>query len=246
MSSDSAGVPWKGRHFDDNSFATDDGSASPILLDALNRFATDHEASAVVDALTTVRLLIPLVARLGETGPSENGLLADKSSELAIVTVAGPDGRDVLPVFSSVDAMRRWNADARPVPAEAVRVALAAVSEGTELIVLDPGSTTEFAIRRPAVWAIAREISWTPSVADPDVHAAFAASIAEEPAILALSITPGDPAARLAAPEVLVTVSLRPGLDQSTLTALIARLQTSWSESPLIAERIDSLFLKLL
>ena len=81
--------------------------------------------------MRTCRFLIPLVAVAGETGLTDDGHVVDKTQELSIITVAGPDGRAVLPVFSSVDTMRHWRPDARPVPADAVRVALAAAATGT-------------------------------------------------------------------------------------------------------------------
>ena len=247
-STDSAGVPWEGRNFDHGAAASDDdGTASPELLAVLARFrAGECGPDAVVDVLRTSRLLVPLVARLGEAGTNEHGRTVDKSAELAIVTVAGPDGRSVLPAFSSVDAMRAWNPKARPVPAEAVRVALAAASEDTELVVIDPTSPeTEFAVRRPAVWAIGRSVGWVPGYRDADVVAAFAASVADEPAVVSLTLAAGDPDARLAGPEVRVELALVPGLDRPVLDSLLARLQQRWAEDAVIAERVDSLGVRL-
>ena len=86
-----------------------------------------------------------------------------------------------------------------PVPVEGVRVALAAASEGTELVVLDPTSETEFVVRRPALWAIARAEPWVPADRDPEVREAFAASIASELGVHAVALLAGDPEARLAA-----------------------------------------------
>src|SRR5690606_19785486 len=132
----------------------------------------------VVEAFRHARLLIPLVAELGEEGINDAGKRVDKSQELSIVTVAGPDGRAVLPVFSSVETMGAWNPQARPVPAEGTRVALAAAHEQTDLVVLDAGSPTEFVLRRPAVWAIARQEPWMPAVESPEVAAEFESSVA--------------------------------------------------------------------
>ena len=245
---DSAGVPWEGRHFEhDVAASDDDGSASPDLLAVLARFrAGECGPGAVVDVVRTTRLLVPLVARLGEAGVGEHGHVVDKSAELAIVTVAGPDGRSVLPAFSSVDAMRRWNPKARPVPADAVRVALAAASENTDLIVVDPTSAdTEFAIRRPAVWAIGRSVGWAPSYADPDVVAEFEASISDEPAVVSIALEAGDPDARLAGPELRVDLALIAGLGRPVLDGLLQRLQERWARSVVIAERVDSLGVRL-
>lgn len=243
---DSAGVPWEGRHFEPNPHAADDGSAPPALMAALSAFRSGSAgAEAVVDAVRASRLLIPLVAELGDFGHTDDGLLVDKSQELSIVTVAGPDGRDVLPVFSSVDTMRAWDAEARPVPADGVRVALAAAAEHTDLVVIDAGSPGEFVLRRPALWAIARELDWSPSHADAAVHAAFEASVVDEPAITAISLESGDPESRLEGPELLVRLALRPGLAESELEALISRLQHRWVADETIVERVDSMSLKL-
>ena len=45
---------------------------------------------------------------------------------LARIAHRGPDGRAVLPAFTSVAAMQAWNTDARPVPIQASKVASAA------------------------------------------------------------------------------------------------------------------------
>ncbi len=239
---DSAGQPWAGRHFEPNPSPDDDGSAPPQLLAAIAGFRNGGAGEAeVVEAFRASRLLIPLLAELGEAGVNAEGRQLDKSQELSIVTVEGPDGRTVLPVFSSVAAMSAWNTKARPVPAVGPRVALAAASEGTDLVVLDPTSPTEFALRRPALWAIAQEREWTPSYLDEDVAAAFATSIADEAAVTALVLTSGDPEARLRGPELRIELSVIAGLDASQLDDVISRLSARWATSELIAERVDSL-----
>ncbi|WP_440710287.1 SseB family protein [Herbiconiux sp. YIM B11900] len=243
---DSAGQPWKGRHFESHGSETDDGTAPPELIDAIGRFrAGEAAASEVVDALRTVRLLVPLVAHAGDEGLTDAGLRVDKTQELSLVTVAGPDGRTVLPAFTSVDALTAWNPKARPIPVASRRAALAAASEGTELIVLDPGSPTEFALRRPAVWAVAQDLPWNPPVHDPEVTDAFELSIATETVIGGLRLVEGDPDARLHAPELVVVLALTPGLDQAALQALLGRLQSRWAEHPVIADRVDSLSVRL-
>ena len=237
---DSAGVPWAGRHFEQSARSDDNGAAPERLVEAIRRFhASELGEAAVVDALRDSRLLIPLVAELGVEGVNELG--HEKSQELSIVTVAGPDGRTVLPAFSSVDAMARWNPEARPVPASAARVALAAASEDTDLVVLDPTSDTEFVIRRPALWALAQSHPWTPSYADSEVLAAFMAGAEPEPVVAAVLLAAGDPGCRLAGPELIVQLSLAPGLDTQALDALLERLQERWAQNELIASRVDSM-----
>jgi hypothetical protein len=244
-SADSAGVPWSGRHFEPNANADDDGSAPRALVHALERFrAGECDEADVVDAVRECRLLVPLVAQLGEAD-ARGGLTIDKSQELSIVTVAARDGRSVQPAFSSVAAMAAWNPVARPVPAAGPRVALAAAAEGTDLVVLDPGSPTEFVIRRPALWALAQGEQWVPCYRDPEVHAAIESAVGAEPAVAGVSLAPGDPSARLEGPELVVILSLHPGLDQSTLDDVMGRLAGAWSLDPIVSQRVDSLVVRL-
>ena len=244
--SDSAGTPWEGRQFDQNSFAGDDGSAPADLLAALEKFrARLVNEAVVVDAIRTARLLIPLVAELGDSSVGHHGLTVDKSADLAIVTVAGPDGRNVMPVFTSVAAMQSWNPAARPVPANAVRVALAAASEDTELVVVDATTATEFVIRRPALWAIAQSLPWLPSYLDEAVLGAFLESAASEAAVTSILLDTGDVDARLAGPELVVQLTLIPGLTAAQLEALLSRLQSRWAADVVIANRVDSLRIQL-
>jgi len=243
---DSAGQPWKGRSFQSNDHSSDDGSAPEHLAEALRRYrAREVTEVEVVDAFRSSRLLIPLVAHAGEEGETEAGLKVDKTQELSIVTVQGPDGRTVMPVFSSVATMSRWNPTSRPVPVDGVRVALAAASEHTDLVVLDPVSDTEFAIRRPAVWAIAQSLEWMPSFTDPDVLQSFRQSVASELAVTDVHLRAGDPDARLAGPEVVVTLELLAGLTRPELDAVLARLAQRWAADDVIATRVDSLAVKL-
>ncbi|MDE0545880.1 SseB family protein [Microbacterium sp. C7(2022)] len=243
---DSAGVPWEGRSFHENPHAADDGSANPALLGALIDF---HEgraaASDVVNAYREARVLIPLIADKGDEGVGPHGLLVDKTQELSIVTVAAPDGRRVLPVFTSVESMRVWDATARPIPTPGVRTALAASAEDTDLIVIDPASETEFVVRRPAVWAIAQGHPWVPSALSPEVFAGLQESIGGELAVLDLSVEAGDPTARLRGPELIVRLHLMDGLDKAQLDAVLARLAKRWAADDRIAVLVDSLAVKL-
>lgn len=243
---DSAGQPWQGREFDDNPFGEDDGSAPPALLGALAAFrAGETGAETVVDALRDVRLLVPLMAELGDEGRTDAGMRVDKTQELSIVTVAGPDGRTVQPVFSSVTALQTWNPSARPVPVDSRRAALAAAAEGSELIVLDPTSETEFVLRRPAVWAIAQGTPWLPSDRDAEVASAFGASIASELGVHEVTLLPGDPGSRLAGEELVVRLSLAAGLTREELDAILSRLAQRWAADDVIATRVDSLRVQL-
>lgn len=243
---DSAGIPFAGRRFHDNPAASDDGSAPPRVMEAIRRLrAGELGIEGVVEALHSERLLVPLVTVAGDHGVGPYGQTVDKTQELSIVTVAAPDGRRVLPVFTSVDTMRRWDATARPVPVQGVRTALAAADDDTDLIVIDPGSPTEFVLRRPAVWAIAQGKAWEPSPSSPEVFLGLQESIGGELAVLDLSVEHGDPDARLRGPELVVRLHLIDGLESAELDAVLQRLARRWAVDDRIAVLVDSLTVKL-
>jgi hypothetical protein len=243
---DSAGVPWDGRHFEGNPWAGDDGSADPELLAALTAVATGSgQPEAVHKALQGARLLVPLIANLGEAGEGAHGQTVDKSAELSIVSVSAPDGQVALPVFSSVAAMSVWNPKARPVPIEAARVALAAASENNNRIIIDAGSPTEFVVRHTAFRELAEGSEWVHPARNQSVKAEFAAVIDAEPAVENYAIQDGDPQARLAGPEVLVYLKLTYGLAPAELQKLVERLGQGWAASEVIAGNVDSLGIKL-
>lgn len=252
---DSAGQPWAGRSFDENPWAHDDGTTPAIYaqaiavlralpIDALAERA--HAQQAVVDAIREARFLIPLLAEAGDVGFTDEGLKVDKTQELAIVSVAGPSGQRVLPVFSSAAAMTTWNPDARPVPAEGRRVALAAAADEAQWIVIDAGGETEFVVRRPAVEAIAKGQSWLPSAIDPSIDAAMINSIAGEFRIRDIALLVGDADARGLTEELVVQVTLAPNLTQQQLDEVVSSLMHRWSQNPALGEKIDSLKIQLI
>lgn len=160
---DSAGTPWVGRQLSPQPFANDKGTtprAYTLAIAALRTGSGKGPAEAL-DVLRTTRLLIPLIAERSEEGVTATGQVVDKQADLSIVSVAGPDGRKTLPVFTSVAAMRVWDATARPVPVESQRAAIAAVDDDAQLMIVDPGSATEFGLRRPMVWSLAQGTPWT-------------------------------------------------------------------------------------
>jgi hypothetical protein len=148
----------------------------------------------------------------------------------------------VLPVFSSVDAMRRWRTDARPVPADAVRVALAAASEHTDRVVIDARSPETLAVLpRPAVWAIAQGVPWVPAVDDAAVLEAVARPAAQHPEIWAVTFVAGDPLARGESAEVVVRLGVEPEVPVDRVREIIAELSAQWALDATVTKRIDSL-----
>jgi hypothetical protein len=245
--SDSAGVPWEGRELEENRFAGDDGSAPEEFLTAISGFrAGELGQVAVVDVLRVSRLLVPLLAQLGESEIGANGLKVDKSAELSIVTVKSPDDQDALVVFTSVAAMQRWNPSARPVPTDAIRVCLAAASQLSTRVVVDPGSDTEFVIRRPAIARIAQSLDWQPAELNQEVRAVVGESVAKETQVIDFELSSADPEAKLAGAELQVALKLVNGSSPADVRELLERVSKRWSESEAFASAVDSVSIKLL
>jgi hypothetical protein len=245
--SDSAGVPWEGRELEENRFAGDDGFAPEEFITAMSGFrAGDLGQADVVDALRVSRLLVPLVAQLGESEIGANGLKVDKSAELSIVTVKAPDDQEALVVFSSVDAMQRWNPSARPVPTDAIRVCLAAASQLSTRVVIDPGSETEFVIRRPAIARIAQSLDWQPAELNSSVRGVIERSVASESEVVDFDLRSADPEAKLAGAELEVALKLVNGSSPADVRQLLERVSKYWAESEEFALAVDSVSIKLL
>lgn len=264
---DSAGQPWAGRSLsgDDakiHNFDDDDGTADAGYLAALSDLAagTGDEA-AVVAALATARVFVPILAQLAEegeaaAGPNGDPLHSDKQADMALVTLKAPDGRTAMPVFTSAASLTAWHPEARPVAVYAARAALSAVAEGAELLVLDPGSEVTFVVRRPAVWALAQQQPWTPSYADPDLAGALGESAVGFPAVRRVEIHPGGGVASATAdgrrlpgggagPELRVVLYLEDGLDAAGVQSIVAGLNNAWARNEIFAERVDSIEVKL-
>lgn len=243
---DSAGKPWEGRSFEANAFSNDDGQASPELVQTIASFrAGQVGAEAVVDQIRVSRLLVPLLANLGESEDGAHGLKVDKSAELSIVTVKSPDDQDSLVVFSSVQAMTTWNESSRPVPTDAIRVCLAAASQMSTRVVLDPGSDTEFVLRRPAIAKIAQSLAWIPPERNPEVLATITDSISQEPLVLGFEAATADPESRLVGAELKISLQLQPKAEPALVRELIERVSSFWSKSEVFATSVDSVSIKL-
>lgn len=238
---DSAGVPWQGRSFQVNSWAGDDGSCPRELAELLAKERVDTEALCA--ALGNQRLLIPLLATLGEGEVGQSGLLVDKSADLAIVAVGTPDGKTAIPAFTSATEMAAWNSAARPVPVDARKVALACASEGHERLVIDPAGRA-VVLRRPALAALAQGFAWQPPERNPEVLAHLKAVAAGFPEILSIDLRGGDPDNNLTNPELQIQLGLRPRLNPEELKQLLTKF-TSELQSPKFHSMVDSITLKL-
>ena len=259
---DSAGQPWAGRSLagDDakiHNFEDDDGTANPAYLAAIEGLIRGSgDEAAVVASLAAARVFVPVVAQLAQEADGVAGLHADKQADMALVTLKAPDGRTAMPVFTSASALEAWHPEARPVAVYAARAALSAVSEGAQLLVLDPGSELAFVLRRPAMWALAQQRDWTPSYLDHELESALSSVAGAFPAVRRLELERGTGvAARTrdgrivdgggAGPELGIVLYLEDGLDAAGVNSLTAALNEAWSRNELFAERVDSVEVKL-
>ncbi|MHA7263388.1 SseB family protein [Arthrobacter sp. TMN-37] len=259
---DSAGRPWAGRDLSGSgnplhNFDEDDGQADPGCSDAVRALigGTGSEEQ-VIQALAPARVFIPIVAQLAGTAEGAHGIATDKEADMALVTLRAPDGRSALPVFTSSDLLAAWHSEARPVAAYAARAALAAVAEKAELLVVDPGADFTFVVRRPAVWALAQQETWTPSYRSPDLSGIVAPIVGGEEAVVDVVLEPGSgvPArtagGRLvsgggAGPELRMSVRLQPGLSPTAVRDLVERLRASLQARREFVERVDSLEIRI-
>lgn len=172
-------------------FRGDDGSADPRVAAALAAYAaatgSEHDA---LQALSTTRFLVPVVAIRNEA--DENGeYKAEKESEMALPTLIGNDGRAAIVAFTSVDALKRWRPDARPIPAEASRVWQAAVTEA-QAVIVDVAGPVPFVVEGTRLQALGNGQSPPAPHEDPDIRAEIAAVVAAEPAITGARVLPNN------------------------------------------------------
>ena len=135
------------RSIPDPGFPDDEGAADPTVAEALAAYASG--AGGYVDALAALqagRLLVPVVAVLGEVEVDAAGLAHDKSSDMAAVLLTRPDGRRGLLAFTSTASLAAWDAEARPVPVATATAALAALQEQADALVVDVAGPVRFPI----------------------------------------------------------------------------------------------------
>jgi len=129
-------------------FPDDDGTASPAVSAALAAYDADPETGhrPALAALQDSRLLVPVVATLGEVEYDDRGRAHDKTSDMATVLITGRDGRTALLSFTSTAALQAWDAGARPVGVGAGQAARAAVQDGADALLVDVAGPVPYAV----------------------------------------------------------------------------------------------------
>lgn len=180
------------KNIPDSGFPDDDGGADPRLSAALAAWAEDRTAvGPVLAALKGARLLVPVVAVLGEVEEDENGLRHEKTSDMAVPTLKAGD-RTALPAFTSTDSLARWDPAARPVAVPLHQAIQAAVHEKADTIVLDLAGPVPYELTGSALLALAEGRTTADPLADPAVVDAVRAVVAAEPAVVRAHLGPGQ------------------------------------------------------
>ena len=242
---DSSGVPWEGRTFQPNPHAGDTGETPAVVAECLTAWrAGTGSFTELVAAFAANRFLIPLVAHAGDDFDVDHPVMEDKVQELSVVTVAGPTGEKVIPVFTSAAAMKTWNSEARPIPIEAQRVALAAASEETDRLVVNPG-TDSIVLRRPIVWSIAQGNPYLAPWESADFAAKTTQLLDGIDNLIEVGVGTGDPRATGVGPDVTLILGLIDGLNAEQVHTLIAAVQARVSGTDSFTAGIDALTLTL-
>jgi hypothetical protein len=179
----------------DERYRDDRGDADPAVAAALAAYAAGTGGEhAVLVALAGSRLLIPVVAvradeqtvlgdehhgtheTLGPRGLPVHG--GENVSEIAMPSIIGRDGRPALAAFTCLDAVRRWQPAARPVPVPALGVWQSAVQESSA-VVIDIAGPVPLAVEGARLAAMAAGAQVPAMHEDPDVWQQVAAAAGE-------------------------------------------------------------------
>jgi hypothetical protein len=145
------------RSIPDPGFAGDDGGVPAGLAAALAAYSADPDRlhSPTLAVLQHARLLVPVVAVLGEVEHDEHGRPHDKTSDMATVLMQGRDGRSALLAFTGTDALRRWDPAARPVPVPVRQAAQAALHDSASALVVDVAGPVLFVVEEAELRSLA-------------------------------------------------------------------------------------------
>jgi hypothetical protein len=142
----------------DPGFAGDDGTAPTELVEALAAWSAEPTTyPEVLAALQRSRLLVPVVAVLGDVEYDDHGLAHDKSSDMATVLIQGADGRLALLAFTGTGTLAAWDPSARPVPVAASLAARSALQDGAAALMIDLAGPVRFVVEGDDLRGLAEE-----------------------------------------------------------------------------------------
>ncbi|MFF0396347.1 SseB family protein [Streptomyces sp. NPDC005248] len=186
------------KNIPDSGYSDDDGTADPAVTAALAAWAGDRTAiGPVLEALEGARLLVPVVAVLGEVEEDETGLRREKTSDMAVPTLQAGDRR-ALPAFTSTASLALWDPQARPVAVPLHQALQAAAHEKADTVVLDLAGPVAFELTGSALLALAEGRTSADPLDDPAVTSAVREAVAAEPAVIRAHLVPGRTGGTLA------------------------------------------------
>lgn len=137
-------------------FPDDTGETPAEVAAALAAYAGGTgDRAGVLAALGDTRVLVPVVAVLGEAEIGPDGLAREKSSDMAAVLLTGADGRLALLAFTGTASLAAWNPEARPVPVTTRTAAQSAIQEGAAALVVDVAGPVPFVVEGEDLRAVA-------------------------------------------------------------------------------------------
>jgi hypothetical protein len=220
------------KNIPDPGFAGDDGSADPRLAAALAAYASERTAEneeRVLALLATARLMVPIVAVLGEVETDESGLKHEKTSDMAVPTIQAPDGRKGLPAFTSLAALAAWRADARPAPVPASQAVQAAWSEQADALLIDLAGPVFYELSGAALRAVAEGRAHVAAVRDQGVAEELRAILGRHAVVLRAHLLASEQA------DAQLVLIVAPDARPEALQAVAAAL----TESELLRIRLD-------
>jgi hypothetical protein len=111
----------------------------------------------------------------GAGAPHARGPSPRTSTDMALPTLIGNDGRKAIIAFTGTPALRLWREDARPVPVSAQLLWQAAAQEEAAAVVIDVAGPVPFVVEGARLAALAAGEQPPPPHLDPDVRAEVAA-----------------------------------------------------------------------
>ena len=111
---------------------------------------------------------------------------------MALPTLVGRDGRRAVLAFTSLDALKQWRSDARPVPVPAASAWLAGTQDDASAVLIDVAGPVTLAVDGARLAALAAGRPVPLPHQDPEVLAALQAALAREPLIVAAALTTPD------------------------------------------------------
>jgi hypothetical protein len=220
------------RVLSDPGFGDDAGAADSGLECALSAWQLhDGPPGPVLTALLAARVMVPIVAMLAEREADGR----EKTTDMAVVTLRGTDGRVALPAFSSLDRLVSWHPQARPLPITAPRAAQAALFENADLLLLDPAGPVPFMVAGRALRALADCRVPVPPAEDPEVAAVLRERLSVEDEIAAAALVGGD---QLWGPDAVLALAVdaRRCPDPGPLAR---RLSADLAADPVLRDRLD-------